>query len=400
MKQLKMTTCVVLAILLVLLSTTAFAGTKYSDAIGFGTVLPKPTATPEPTEEPLPPTDPTEEPTAEPTAEPTPAPEQPEEEPGYAFERDAEGNLILNENGDPVVLVPEGSKAPTGFERDENGALVLDENGNPIPTFDAVEDEPAVEPTEEPVVEPTEEPVVEPEASVEPEPTVPADVPVDEPLDPEYLLDAEGNPVLDENGNPYLASEYTFDEFGNVVAIVVEEAEEVDPLEGLRQIMVVLHEGETVLPLYAEASAESAVVAEIPAGDILYVKTIEAEWSYAVYGEFEGYVRTSKIALYNEESTPEEEEIIRKITVRTSADSAEVIYGGDEITLYANLIGFEDDLYTLQWQYTKDGGATVCNIDGANDLTYSFIINDENVTWLWRICVTIINPIEISAESV
>ena len=93
MKRFKMTTCVVLAVLLVLMSTTAFAGTKYSNAVGLGTVLPKPTAASAPTEEPLPteapllePTEepavePTEEPVVEPTEEPvvetTPAPEAP-----------------------------------------------------------------------------------------------------------------------------------------------------------------------------------------------------------------------------------------------------------------------------------------------------------------------------------
>ena len=48
--------------------------------------------------------------------------------------RDENGNLILDENGDPIFEVAEGEDVPVDFERDENGNLILDENGNPIPT--------------------------------------------------------------------------------------------------------------------------------------------------------------------------------------------------------------------------------------------------------------------------
>jgi len=43
-------------------------------------------------------------------------------------------------------------------------------------------------------------------------------------------------------------------------------------------------------------------------------------------------------------------------------------------------------------QYTPDGGATVYDVEGANELTYSFIIDRSNAEYLWRICVTIHAP--------
>lgn len=84
----------------------------------------------------------TEEPevTAEPTAtpeateEPTDGLEEAEQVPEvvYEYELNEDGTLKLDENGDPIAIIPEGAEKPVSFLRDENGALVLDENGKPI----------------------------------------------------------------------------------------------------------------------------------------------------------------------------------------------------------------------------------------------------------------------------
>ena len=53
----------------------------------------------------------------------------------YAFERDENGALVLDEKGNPVVIpASEEDDVPVAFLRDEEGALILDENGNPIVT--------------------------------------------------------------------------------------------------------------------------------------------------------------------------------------------------------------------------------------------------------------------------
>ena len=59
----------------------------------------------------------------------------------YAYEQDEEGNLVLDENGNPVVTVPEGEEIPVTFQKDEEGNLVLDEHGNPIPSQTVPADE-------------------------------------------------------------------------------------------------------------------------------------------------------------------------------------------------------------------------------------------------------------------
>ena len=59
-----------------------------------------------------------------------------EEEPAviYVYERDENGELVLDENGNPIVTVIGDGEIPVTYLRDEHGMLILDENGDPIPT--------------------------------------------------------------------------------------------------------------------------------------------------------------------------------------------------------------------------------------------------------------------------
>lgn len=51
------------------------------------------------------------------------------------YERDADGNLILDADGNPIpILLANASMRPVAWLRDASGALVLDEYGEPIPT--------------------------------------------------------------------------------------------------------------------------------------------------------------------------------------------------------------------------------------------------------------------------
>ena len=193
-------------------------------------------------------------------------------------------------------------------------------------------------------------------------------------------MDESGALVFDKDGKP----------------IPVQE----DPLAGLKQAIVVLEEGEAPLPLYAEPSADAEVLAELPNGEMLYVRQLEEDWTYAVYGELEGYVMTSKIALYNADPTPGEEEIVRTITVSSSLEGVPVVYAGTEVTMTATLTGFEDVAYTMQWQYTPDGGETVVDVEGANGPAYTFTIDDGNYAYLWRLVVTLQpEPAESGAQA-
>lgn len=170
----------------------------------------------------------------------------------------------------------------------------------------------------------------------------------------------------------------------------IEEAEaEAPETDNLRRILVVLREGESSLPLYAAASGSAEVLANIGAGELLYVQNIEAEWSYAVYGGLAGYVYTDQIALFNESATPEEEEIIRTVSIGSNVAEGDAVYAGTEIVLTARLNGFENLEYTLQWQYTPDDGENVYDVAGANGTQYAFIIDESNAHYLWRVSVVL-----------
>lgn len=218
--------------------------------------------------------------------------------------------------------------------------------------------------------------------------------------DEALLVDAEGNPVLDMNGEQILSGEYEQDESGNLIfdengrPIPVMPEEENSNTDGLRQIVLVLKEGETELQLRAEPSEHSEVLGVIPAGAMLYVKEIALDWCFAIYGGLEGYVLTERIALYNGQATPEEEEIIRTITVSSSVDGMREVYEGTEVVLTAEITGFEGEEVTYQWQITPDGGTTISDIEGATGASYAFVVDDSNAHCMWRVVVTIVGEVE------
>lgn len=65
----------------------------------------------------------------------------------------------------------------------------------------------------------------------------------------------------------------------------------------------------------------------------------------------------------------------------------EPTYYGDEVTLVAVLVDFrENDIYHFEWEESEDGEEWQV-IVGANEQTYTFIIDRENVTHYWRVTV-------------
>lgn len=101
-------------------------------------VRPKPTEAPAATDVPAAQAPATEAPATKAPA--TKAPELTYEEDEVAspvratFQKNADGSLILDANGDPIPVISEGAEVPVAYQRDENGQLVLDANGDPIVT--------------------------------------------------------------------------------------------------------------------------------------------------------------------------------------------------------------------------------------------------------------------------
>ena len=83
----------------------------------------------------------------------------------------------------------------------------------------------------------------------------------------------------------------------------------------------------------------------------------------------------------------------RKVTI--SATTGTAVNFGDVVTLYATFSGYDGVDVDIQWQYNDGSGWT--DAPGATDQKYSFVIDESNYTYAWRLNVTpIINeePVE------
>ena len=74
----------------------------------------------------------------------------------------------------------------------------------------------------------------------------------------------------------------------------------------------------------------------------------------------------------------------RAIMLTSDWPAGEPAYAGTIITMTAELIGFENVDYTLQWQYSTDNKEWT-DIPGANDISYTFELNETTCMNTWRV---------------
>ena len=260
------------------------------------------------------------------------------------------------------------------------------------PTAEPTE-EPVAEPTEEPVVEPTEEPVVEPteEPVVEPteEPVIePTEEPAIEPTE-EPIVEPTEEPVIEPTAEP-----------------TAEPTETPKPYDG----PIAVGNAE----VHAAPDADSPVVFTVPNGAAIKVFSTEGDWAKVEAHGFSGYlhrdhVRGVAFAQPAATPVPEQPENItendlpdnarllgviqdklsaeRSVSVYASYDGEYVTFG-DTVTLYAVLHGYEDTVYTLQWQSSPDN-ASWADISGAVSASYAVTVTEANYTDYYRVAVTI-----------
>lgn len=142
--------------------------------------------------------------------------------------------------------------------------------------------------------------------------------------------------------------------------------------------------------LYSVTDGE--MVGRVLTGDVLKVAVIGKGNSLVLYGECEegvAYVSNNSIALYysNPDIVPCEETDLRYITVSSNMTGRKTCREGDLIVIHAVLHGFENDAYTLQWQYSPDRGTTVYDLPGENDIEYAYFLTEENYGYMYRVVV-------------
>ena len=92
-----------------------------------------------------------------------------------------------------------------------------------------------------------------------------------------------------------------------------------------------------------------------------------------------------------EEAEEEEDPLpARSVEVTSTLWGMLSIPFGTEITMTGELINFRaDDICTFQWQYRTEDSDTFIDIDGANEQTYTYQINRENYSYIWRLTVLV-----------
>ena len=75
----------------------------------------------------------------------------------------------------------------------------------------------------------------------------------------------------------------------------------------------------------------------------------------------------------------------------------DVLCFGDESTLIAVLNGYDNAVYSVQWQ-SSENGADWVDVDGATDTRYTMIVTEDNYLHYWRVVVTVTDVIDSAAE--
>ena len=392
---------IILASILALMLVGAAVASKIiaSDPYRLPSVKHRPTETPVVTAEP------TAELTAEPTAEPT---EEPVVEPTEEPVIEPTEEPIVEPTEEPVVEpteepVVEPTEEPVTEPTEEPAIEPTEE-----PVIEPTE-EPVVEPTEEPVVEPTEEPVTEPteEPAIEPteEPVIePTEEPVAEPTE-EPVVEPTEEPVVEPTEEPVV-------EPTEEPAIAPTEEPVIEPTETPKPYDGPIAVGNA--EVHAAPDADSPVVFTVPNGAAIKVFSTEGDWAKVEAHGFSGYlhrdhVRGVAFAQPAATPVPEQPENItendlpdnarllgviqdklsaeRSVSVYASYDGEYVTFG-DTVTLYAVLHGYEDTVYTLQWQSSPDN-ASWADISGAVSASYAVTVTEANYTDYYRVAVTI-----------
>jgi hypothetical protein len=76
--------------------------------------------------------------------------------------------------------------------------------------------------------------------------------------------------------------------------------------------------------------------------------------------------------------------IERKISITSDWPEGEPAYEGDMITMTAELIGFENLDYTLQWQHSTDKQEWI-DEPGANGTSFTYEMNETTCQYTWRV---------------
>ena len=250
-------------------------------------------------------------------------------------------------------------------------------------------------PDEEIPEEPAEEIPAE-EIAAEPVGEIPAEEITAEPAE----ATAEVIPAEEITAEP---AEATTEEIpAEEITVVPDEGTtEVSPAEevlidtaGMREVQLIAFKGETTVLVYKAPDEDAEVLDWFDSGIWVYMEDHDDEWSTIILDNVRCYVRNRNVVLYGStDITEEEQQIFRSVSIYNELSGMSIVVVGTPITMTAQLTGFEDIDYTVQWYYSTDGVNRI-EISGANSLSYTYNINYTNVNYYWYVVVTTLDSAE------
>jgi len=103
----------------------------------------------------------------------------------------------------------------------------------------------------------------------------------------------------------------------------------------------------------------------------------------------------------DEEAMPDSEDAdelpVAKITFIANMPEDEITYG-TQIELFAEILNPREDML-LQWQYMPEEEDAWQDISGATEIVFTYVLDEENAEWLWRLLITVPTDAEIEEEA-
>ena len=251
-----------------------------------------------------------------------------------------------------------------------------------IPT-EPVEEIPAEEIMDEPVEEIPAEEITE-----EPAEEIPAEEITEEPVEEIPAEEITAEPA--EATTEVIPTE-------EITVVSAEATAEAEPAEevlidtsDMREVQLIAFKGETTVLVYRAPDEDAEVLDWFDSGIWVFLEDHDDEWSTVILDNVRCYVKNGNVLFYGVENiTEEEQKIFRSVYITHDLGENKQITTGTPVTFTAHLNGFEGEAYTVQWSYSEDG-VNFIDLEGATDLTYTVILNRQNIKYTWHVEVTIV----------
>ena len=208
---------------------------------------------------------------------------------------------------------------------------------------------------------------------------------------PEVLIVEESADETDTTIETEVGSEVT--------AVIIEESAETEATEVVieeavseqipeKEIPAEEIKGQTIrkTKLYSD---DGEVLLIMESGRSIEILETNEKQTRVRYNEYTGLISNDDIAVIGAKA----DENLRSIILTTNTEGMDVVYVGMTIEIHAELKGFEELEYDVQWQMSPDGGTTVIDIPGANQLTYSYTLNRDNYGFSYRVYINVKDPV-------